>query len=235
MIIYNAPIKVGPILDPITDIVFPDGFIKGFANYTEYQDNNSQVHNVPQFQVNSNDLLLYNNNDITTTTNDYNISCTNVFDLQSTVNVNLTANNDLNLYTNGGMINLISANNIVLDALNANISLTAFQIIQIIATDDNSNISIDANGELGKVNINTNGIDGSINLTANGDAGFIGLDCSDGIYIYATKGLVNKPYTTIQINALSAPNQGALVYNTTLKTLCFYDGTIWNKVVHLPM
>lgn len=170
MIIYNAPITVGPILDPITDIVFPDGFIKGFANYTEYQDNNSQVHNVPQFQVNSDNVLLYGDDSI-----------------------NLNSNND------------------------------------------NSTINIIANGELSKVNINTNGIDGSIHLAAIGNDGFITLDCSDGVYIFATRGLVNKPYTTIQINGISAPTLGSLVYNTTLNTLCFYDGTTWEKISHSAM
>jgi len=41
-------------------------------------------------------------------------------------------------------------------------------------------------------------------------------------------------FTTTQINALT-PNTGMVVFNTTLETLCFYDGTNWKKVSHSAM
>ena len=41
-------------------------------------------------------------------------------------------------------------------------------------------------------------------------------------------------FTTTQINALSA-SAGMVVYNTTLATLCFYDGSGWRKVSHSSM
>jgi len=41
-------------------------------------------------------------------------------------------------------------------------------------------------------------------------------------------------YTTTQINALT-PVEGMLVYNTTLKCPCFYDGTGWRKISHTNM
>jgi len=41
-------------------------------------------------------------------------------------------------------------------------------------------------------------------------------------------------YTTTQINALTA-SAGMVVFNTTLATLCFYDGSGWRKVSHSNM
>jgi hypothetical protein len=41
-------------------------------------------------------------------------------------------------------------------------------------------------------------------------------------------------FTTTQINALSA-SAGMVVFNTTLATLCFYDGSGWRKVTHSNM
>ena len=41
-------------------------------------------------------------------------------------------------------------------------------------------------------------------------------------------------FTTTQINALT-PATGMVVFNTTLATLCFYDGTGWKKVSHSNM
>jgi hypothetical protein len=40
--------------------------------------------------------------------------------------------------------------------------------------------------------------------------------------------------TTTQINALT-PSAGMTIFNTTLTTLCFYDGTGWKKVSHSNM
>ena len=41
-------------------------------------------------------------------------------------------------------------------------------------------------------------------------------------------------FTTTQINALT-PAAGMVVFNTTLATLCFYDGSGWRKVSHSSM
>ena len=48
------------------------------------------------------------------------------------------------------------------------------------------------------------------------------------------KGVVLPNKTTTQISAISAPDTGAMVYNTTLNTICFYNGT-WQKVSHTAM
>lgn len=39
-----------------------------------------------------------------------------------------------------------------------------------------------------------------------------------------------KSYTTTEINALSGPQAGDVVYNTTLNQICFYNGSAWQKV-----
>ena len=38
--------------------------------------------------------------------------------------------------------------------------------------------------------------------------------------------------TTTQRNALSGMTQGAVVYDSDLDTLCFYNGSAWRKVTH---
>ena len=41
--------------------------------------------------------------------------------------------------------------------------------------------------------------------------------------------------TTAEINALSSPQKGDVVYNTTLEQVCFYNGTAWQKVTSANM
>tara|TARA_R110002153_G_scaffold204010_1_gene356909 strand:- start:265 stop:1110 length:846 start_codon:yes stop_codon:yes gene_type:complete len=50
-----------------------------------------------------------------------------------------------------------------------------------------------------------------------------------------TKGVVPRNATTAQINAITAPDTGAMVYNTTLNTICFYNGSAWRQVSHTAM
>ena len=49
------------------------------------------------------------------------------------------------------------------------------------------------------------------------------------------EGVVLPRLTTTEINAISLPNTGLTVYNTTLNTLCFYNGSSWQKVSHANM
>ncbi len=44
------------------------------------------------------------------------------------------------------------------------------------------------------------------------------------------EGIVLPRLTTTEINAISLPNTGLTVYNTTLNTICFYNGSSWQKV-----
>ena len=50
-----------------------------------------------------------------------------------------------------------------------------------------------------------------------------------------TQGVLVPRMTTTQINAIGSPANGLIAYNTTLATLCFYDGTGWKKVSHSNM
>ena len=45
-----------------------------------------------------------------------------------------------------------------------------------------------------------------------------------------TSGVLLPRMTTAQVNAISSPSNGLTVYNTTLNTLCFYNGSSWWKV-----
>jgi hypothetical protein len=50
-----------------------------------------------------------------------------------------------------------------------------------------------------------------------------------------TQGLGLPQLTTTQINAIASPKSGLTVYNTTLLTICFYNGTSWQKVTTTAM
>ena len=50
-----------------------------------------------------------------------------------------------------------------------------------------------------------------------------------------TQGFLKPRMTTTQINAISSPDTGLEVYNTTLQQPCFYDGTGWRKVSYSTM
>ena len=49
------------------------------------------------------------------------------------------------------------------------------------------------------------------------------------------KGVVLPNKTTTEINAIGGPDEGAMIYNTTLNTICFYNGSAWQKVSHTAM
>jgi hypothetical protein len=50
-----------------------------------------------------------------------------------------------------------------------------------------------------------------------------------------TRGFLGPRMTTAQILAISTPAEGLQVYNTDLHTICFFDGTIWQKVISSVM
>ena len=45
--------------------------------------------------------------------------------------------------------------------------------------------------------------------------------------------ILNK--TTTEINSIASPIEGEQYYNTTLHTICFYNGTNWQKVTSTNM
>jgi len=49
------------------------------------------------------------------------------------------------------------------------------------------------------------------------------------------EGVALPRLTTTEINAISSPTQGLMAYNTTLNTICFYNGSSWQKVSHTSM
>ena len=50
-----------------------------------------------------------------------------------------------------------------------------------------------------------------------------------------SEGVALPRLTTTEINAISSPAQGLMAYNTTLNTICFYNGSSWQKVSHANM
>lgn len=50
-----------------------------------------------------------------------------------------------------------------------------------------------------------------------------------------TQGFLLARQTTAEINAISSPANGLQVYNTDLNTICFYNGTSWQKVTSTAM
>jgi len=50
-----------------------------------------------------------------------------------------------------------------------------------------------------------------------------------------TQGFLAPRLTTAQILAITSPAEGLQVYNTDLKTICFYNGTTWQRVTSTAM
>ena len=83
---------------------------------------------------------------------------------------------------------------------------------------------------------------GSGHLTLNGDlkvTGNVGIGTTNPLakldITSTTDGVLLPRMTTTQVNAISSPENGLTVYNTTLNTLCFYNGSSWQKVTSANM
>ncbi|WP_157585088.1 hypothetical protein [Runella zeae] len=50
-----------------------------------------------------------------------------------------------------------------------------------------------------------------------------------------TKGFLLPRLTTTQVNAISSPAAGLMVYNTTLNKVCYYNGSSWRQVTDSAM
>jgi hypothetical protein len=48
-------------------------------------------------------------------------------------------------------------------------------------------------------------------------------------------GMLYNSLTTTEINAITSPSESLTVWNSTLKTLCFYNGTSWQKITTTAM
>ena len=58
---------------------------------------------------------------------------------------------------------------------------------------------------------------------------------SGSVLFNNNEGVALPRLTTTQINAISSPTQGLMAYNTTLNTICFFNGWSWQKVSHANM
>jgi hypothetical protein len=76
----------------------------------------------------------------------------------------------------------------------------------------------------------------SINFTGSVGISATSVDASAKLQIDSTtQGLLLPRMTTTQINAISSPAAGLMVYNTTLECPVFRDSTGWRKISHTNM
>jgi len=70
-------------------------------------------------------------------------------------------------------------------------------------------------------------------IVTNGKVG-IGTHAPDAAAVLdiksTDKGFLPPRMSSAQMNAISSPPAGLMIFNTTLNSLCFYDGTSWNTV-----
>ena len=45
-----------------------------------------------------------------------------------------------------------------------------------------------------------------------------------------TESILCDGYTTTEMNAISTPDEGMMIYNSTLKKYCFYNGSAWEEI-----
>lgn len=100
-----------------------------------------------------------------------------------------------------------------------------------IVINDESSGEVIASGVIIKGNSPTgNGISGTYDYSAN----ITDLDYTQKVYVDGLRGKhISK--TTTEINAIATPQAGETYFNTTLSTLCFWDGTAWKRVSHSAM
>jgi hypothetical protein len=96
-----------------------------------------------------------------------------------------------------------------------------------LTSSSGNGLSFGTNGQYDKVYINTAGSVG-IGITSISSSAILDISSSN-------KGVLLPRLSTTEINAISSPSTGLVVYNTTLSTLCFYNGTAWQKVTSTNM
>ena len=92
-----------------------------------------------------------------------------------------------------------------------------------------------SNGGLSFTNVTT-GTETMVFQDVTGNVG-IGTDNPGALLDVSStvNGVLLPRMTTTQVNAISSPSNGLTVYNITLNTLCFYNGSSWQKVNHATM
>lgn len=72
-------------------------------------------------------------------------------------------------------------------------------------------------------------------VSVNKDGADFEIKLSDLFATIVVNNITFFSLTTTEINAIVNPAESLTVWNTTLKVLCFYDGTGWRKVTHTTM
>ena len=132
-----------------------------------------------------------------------------------------------------------------------NFSIDASNSADIILNPGTANVGIGTTSPGAKLSVNGNvKIEGTNSLLFGGSASIpswaINHNGSDlliddqggnigSVLFNNSEGVALPRLTTAQINAISSPAQGLMAYNTTLNTICFYNGSSWQKVSHANM
>lgn len=143
-------------------------------------------------------------------------SASGIFQFQDgNYNTNVVLNNNGNSYLNGGNVGIGTTS--PLSKLNVNGD---------IKIEGENELYFGSSGSVPLWEIKASGSDLVINDTGS-NVGSVLFNNDEGVVL--------PRLTTTEINAISLPNTGLTVYNTTLNTLCFYNGSSWQKVSHTNM
>lgn len=139
--------------------------------------------------------------------------------------VQIGANNARLRGDGANLLKIVSATNA---SQLANLQLLDIYPVSIKSVGNNIPILNGSGGEIIKFfNDNTVGMaDGSVNTST--PSSILTLTST-------TKGFLLPRMTTAQVNAISSPNVGLMVYNTDLACTCFFDGFVWKKISHSNM
>lgn len=108
---------------------------------------------------------------------------------------------------------------------------------RIISNDESAGITISSTNSTGSVIFMANG--GEVARFSSERSLLVGRTTEVQSSILTlestTRGFLPPRMTTAQINAIASPAAGLVAYNTDLSTLCFYNGTAWQKVTSTNM
>ena len=123
----------------------------------------------------------------------------------------------------GYAVTIVPNGNVGIGTTSPSAKLNVYGGIKIEGT---SSLSFGGSGSIPAWGINSNGNDLIINDVAS---------VQGAVLFQNVKGIVPRNATTAEISAITGANTGAMVYNTTLNTICFYNGSAWRQVSHTAM